>query len=99
MCRRRFDEDDFRFSRRFRHHRPFRHSILGLLERLSPGTCIVIQFDCQPPVTAVFHDIFPCEDTISVSGLDGFDDCFGVTYIAIDRINAVSVVSNCPKPC
>ncbi|MEW9576506.1 hypothetical protein U9K47_14115, partial [Bacillus toyonensis] len=65
------------------------------LRTLSPGTCIVIQYDSQRPVRAVFQGFR--RRTILVSNLRGFHNCSGFTHIAINKINAVSILSNCPN--
>ncbi|MGG5741864.1 hypothetical protein [Bacillus cereus group sp. IBL03679] len=96
MCR--FDhdfDDDFR-RRRF----DCRHNhIRRLLRKLSPGTCIRIQFGFQNPVNAIFQEVSFDGCTLIVSNLDDFDDCAAFTYIAVDQINAISVVASCPRRC
>ncbi|MED1287527.1 hypothetical protein [Bacillus mycoides] len=62
---------------------------------LSPGTCIEIQYDSQRPVRAVFQEFR--RRTIVVSNVRGSHRCSGFTHIAINKINAVSIVSHCPN--
>ncbi|WP_305927775.1 hypothetical protein [Bacillus mycoides] len=69
--------------------------ILQFLRTLVPGTCIVIQYDSQRPVRAVFQGLR--RRTLLVSDLQGFPRTSGFTHIAISRINAVSIHSNCPR--
>ncbi|MGG1151017.1 hypothetical protein [Bacillus wiedmannii] len=71
-----------------------RSDIAQFLRTLSPGTCIVIQYDSQRPVRATFQEIRGC--TLLVSDIKGFPHCSGFTHIALNRINAVSILSSCP---
>jgi hypothetical protein len=61
---------------------------------LSPGTCIEIQYDSQRPVRAVFQEFR--RRSIIVSNVRGFHPCSTFTHIALNKINAVSIVSHCP---
>ncbi|MGF9814329.1 hypothetical protein [Bacillus toyonensis] len=69
--------------------------IRQFLRRLTPGTCILIQYDSQRPVRAVFQEFR--RRTIVVSDVKGFHPCTGFTHIAINKINSVSVLSHCPN--
>ncbi|MED3202111.1 hypothetical protein [Bacillus toyonensis] len=62
--------------------------ILHFLRRLSPGTCIVFQYDSQPPTTATFQGI---QNGLVI--LSDFD-CFpGLAHIDIQKINVISLGS------
>lgn len=71
-----------------------RDSISQFLRTLSPGTCIVIQYNSQRPVRATFQEIRGC--TLLVSDIKGFPHCSGFTHIALNQIHAVSILSSCP---
>ncbi|MGE6599898.1 hypothetical protein [Bacillus proteolyticus] len=59
------------------------------LRTLTPGTCIVIQFDSQPPTSATFQG-FQGNNVIILSDFDCFP---GLARIAINKINVVSINS------
>ncbi|OTW98483.1 hypothetical protein BK702_00025 [Bacillus thuringiensis serovar cameroun] len=78
--------------------------IRQFLRTLSPGTCIVLQYDSQRPTKAVFQGFR--RRSILVSNLRGFHNATGFTLIAINKINAVSILSpqcptweNCEEEC
>ncbi|MES1053196.1 hypothetical protein FOA24_29715 [Bacillus thuringiensis] len=99
MCRFDHDFDDVcRRRRRCRRSCRF-DGVLRLLETLSPGTCIRIQFGFQDPVNAIFQQLSFDGCTLIVSNLEDFDDCAAFTHISVDQINAISVVASCPRRC
>ncbi|MGG3165108.1 hypothetical protein ABEQ64_10855 [Bacillus paranthracis] len=63
--------------------------LLQFLRTLTPGTCLVIQYDCQPPTSATFQG-FQGNNVIILSDFDCFP---GLARIAINKINVVSVNS------
>ncbi|WJE67132.1 hypothetical protein QRE63_28695 (plasmid) [Bacillus mycoides] len=66
------------------------------LHTLTPGTCIVIQYDCQPPTSATFQG-FQGNNVIILSDFDCFP---GLARIAINRINVISINSpDCNRFC
>ncbi|MEK4412598.1 hypothetical protein MHB59_29165 [Bacillus sp. FSL L8-0642] len=66
------------------------------LHTLTPGTCIVIQYDCQPPTSATFQG-FQGNNVIIVSDFDCFP---GLARIAINKINVISINSpDCNRFC
>ncbi|WP_257155384.1 hypothetical protein [Bacillus cereus] len=66
----------------------YAHGILHFLRRLSPGTCIVIQYDCQPPVAATFQGF---QNGLVI--LSDFD-CFpGLAHLVVDKINVITLGS------
>ncbi|MGG5741984.1 hypothetical protein [Bacillus cereus group sp. IBL03679] len=75
----------------------YTNGILRFLRRLSPGTCIVIQYDCQPPVAATFqgfqHGLVILSDF----------DCFpGLAHLVVDKINVITLGSlpcDLPREC
>jgi hypothetical protein len=70
--------------------------LLQFLRTLTPGTCIVIQYDCQPPTSATFQG-FQGNDVIILSDFDCFP---GLARIAINKINVVSINSpDCNRFC
>ncbi|TXR91697.1 hypothetical protein DN390_28670 [Bacillus sp. SH7-1] len=82
-------EDD----RREKHNNP---ELLQFLRTLTPGTCIVIQYDCQPPTSATFQG-FQGNNVIILSDFDCFP---GLARIAINKINVISINSpDCDRFC
>jgi hypothetical protein len=80
-----------RSHRSFRSHRSRRSTdIIRFLRRLSPGTRVVLQYDDQRPATGVFQGFQ--DGTIILTNFNGFP---GLAHIKANRINAVSVGSNC----
>jgi hypothetical protein len=70
--------------------------LLQFLRTLTPGTCLVIQYDCQPPTSATFQG-FQGNNVIILSDFDCFP---GLARIAINKINVVSVNSpDCSRFC
>ncbi|KYQ03763.1 hypothetical protein B4079_1080 [Bacillus cereus] len=70
--------------------------LLQFLRTLAPGTCLVIQYDCQPPTSATFQG-FQGNNVIILSDFDCFP---GLARIAINKINVVSVNSpDCSRFC
>ncbi|WP_002151796.1 hypothetical protein [Bacillus cereus] len=70
--------------------------LLQFLRTLTPGTCIVIQYDCQPPTSATFQG-FQGNNVIILSDFDCFP---GLARIAINKINVVSINSpDCDRFC
>ncbi|MGU3443277.1 hypothetical protein ACLBXI_25845 [Bacillus cereus] len=63
--------------------------LLQFLRTLAPGTCLVIQYDCQSPTNATFQG-FQGNNVIIFSDFDGFP---GLARIAINKINVVSINS------
>ncbi|WP_088079854.1 hypothetical protein, partial [Bacillus mycoides] len=57
------------------------------LHTLTPGTCIVIQYDHQRPTSATFQG-FQGNNVIILSDFDCFP---GLARIAINRINVISI--------
>ncbi|MFB6589484.1 hypothetical protein ACFCVQ_28535, partial [Bacillus thuringiensis] len=45
--------------------------LLPFLQTLTPGTCIVLQYDCQPPTSATFQG-FQGNNVIILSDFDCF---------------------------
>ncbi|MED1405412.1 hypothetical protein P4U07_21830 [Bacillus mycoides] len=62
--------------------------ILHFLRRLSPGTCIVLQYDSQRPTTATFQGFQ--NGAIILSDFDGFP---GLAHLAIQKVNVISLGS------
>ena len=70
--------------------------LLQFLRTLAQGTCLVIQYDCQPPTSATFQG-FQGNNVIILSDFDCFP---GLARIAINKINVVSVNSpGCSRFC
>jgi hypothetical protein len=70
--------------------------LLQFLRTLTPGTCIVIQYDCQRPTSATFQG-FQGNNVIILSDFDCFP---GLARIAINRINVISINSpDCNRFC
>ncbi|MFD6511360.1 hypothetical protein [Bacillus sp. NPDC060175] len=70
--------------------------LLQFLHTLTPGTCIVIQYDRQPPTSATFQG-FQGNNVIILSDFDCFP---GLARIAINKINVVSINSpDCDRFC
>jgi len=70
--------------------------LLQFLRTLAPGTCLVIQYDCQPPTSATFQG-FQGSSVIILSDFDCFP---GLARIAINKINVVSINSpDCNRFC
>ncbi|HFK1784788.1 MULTISPECIES: hypothetical protein [Bacillus cereus group] len=70
--------------------------LLQFLRTLTPGTCIVIQYDCQPPTSATFQG-FQGNNVIILSDFDCFP---GLARIAINKINVISINSpDCNRFC
>ncbi|MFT4139823.1 MAG: hypothetical protein QM671_12595 [Bacillus sp. (in: firmicutes)] len=70
--------------------------LLQFLRTLAPGTCLVIQYDCQPPTSATFQG-FQGNNVIILSDFDCFP---GLARIVINKINVVSVNSpDCSRFC
>lgn len=70
--------------------------LLHFLRTLTPGTCLVIQYDCQPPTSATFQG-FQGNNVIILSDFDCFP---GLARLAINKINVVSVNSpDCSRFC
>ncbi|WP_089608099.1 hypothetical protein [Bacillus cereus] len=70
--------------------------LLPFLQTLTPGTCIVLQYDCQPPTSATFQG-FQGNNVIILSDFDCFP---GLARIAINRINVISINSpDCNRFC
>lgn len=65
-------------------------SLVPFLRTLSPGICVALQYDCQPPAFGVFQG-FQCGFVI-LSDYNGFP---GLVRIAACKINAVSPFTNC----
>ncbi|WP_130068240.1 hypothetical protein [Bacillus albus] len=63
--------------------------LLQFLRTLTPGTCLVIQYDCQKPASATFQG-FQGNNVIIVSDFDCFP---GLARIAIEKINVISINS------
>ncbi|WP_353054979.1 hypothetical protein [Bacillus thuringiensis] len=67
-------------------HGCYTSGILHFLKRLSPGTCIVIQYNSQPPTTATFQGF---QNGLVI--LSDFD-CFpGLAHVCIQKINVISL--------
>ncbi|WP_257155405.1 hypothetical protein [Bacillus cereus] len=70
---------------------------LNFLRRLSPGTCIVIQYDAQPPTTGTFQGF---QNGLVI--LSNFD-CFpGLAHLVVDKINVITLGSlpcELPREC
>ncbi|TEA44872.1 MULTISPECIES: hypothetical protein [Bacillus] len=84
--------DDYRGERKEDKHYNNNNGNPGLLQflrTLTPGTCLVIQYDCQKPASATFQG-FQGNNVIIVSDFDCFP---GLARIAIEKINVVSVNS------
>ncbi|PER90924.1 hypothetical protein [Bacillus cereus] len=93
-----------RFHNRRDHHRKEENirqvnnnpELLQFLRTLTPGTCIVLQYDCQPPTSTTFQG-FQGNNVIILSDFDCFP---GLARIAINKINAVSINSpDCDRFC
>ncbi|MGR3779389.1 hypothetical protein ACT1UG_27965 [Bacillus paramycoides] len=70
--------------------------LLQFLRTLTPGTCIVIQFDSQRPTSATFQG-FQGNNVIILSDFDCFP---GLARIAINKINVISINSpDCDRFC
>ncbi|MED1269584.1 hypothetical protein P4U03_24010 [Bacillus mycoides] len=70
--------------------------LLQFLRTLTPGTCIVLQYDCQPPTSATFQG-FQGNNVIILSDFDCFP---GLARIAINKINVISINSpDCDRFC
>ncbi|MEK4418361.1 hypothetical protein LW858_30885 (plasmid) [Bacillus cereus] len=70
--------------------------LLQFLRTLAPGTCLVIQYACQPPTSATFQG-FQGNNVIILSDFDCFP---GLARITINKINVVSVNSpDCGRFC
>ncbi|EOO11861.1 hypothetical protein [Bacillus cereus] len=70
--------------------------LLQFLRTLTPGTCIVIQYDSQRPTSATFQG-FQGNNVIILSDFDCFP---GLARIAINRINVISINSpECKRFC
>ncbi|WP_429776782.1 hypothetical protein [Bacillus wiedmannii] len=73
------------------------NGILSFLRRLSPGTCIVIQYDSQPPTTGTFQGF---QNGLVI--LSNFD-CFpGLAHLVVDKINVITLGSlpcELPREC
>lgn len=67
---------------------PGNANLLNFLRTLSPGTCVVLQYDCQPPAIGTFQGFQ--NNTVILSGFDCFP---GLVHIAANKINAVSISS------
>ncbi|MDO8159291.1 hypothetical protein FKQ51_18415 [Bacillus toyonensis] len=68
--------------------------MLNFLRRLSPGTCIALQYDCQRPTTATFQGFQ--NGAIILSDFDGFP---GLAHLAIQAVNVISLGSySCKRP-
>ncbi|MEB9631708.1 MULTISPECIES: hypothetical protein [Bacillus cereus group] len=71
--------------------------ILNFLRRLSPGTCIVLQYDSQPPTSGTFQGF---QNGLVI--LSDFD-CFpGLAHLALEKINVLTLGSlpcNPPRDC
>ncbi|OOR07099.1 hypothetical protein BW897_30545 [Bacillus cereus] len=74
--------------------------MLHFLRRLSPGTGIVLQYNCKRPTTATFHGFQ--NGAIILSDFDGFP---GLAHLAIQAMNVISLGSfsgrypRCCKEC
>ncbi|WP_051317214.1 hypothetical protein [Ectobacillus panaciterrae] len=91
-----FSHRSRRSARTFRSHishRSFRNlrsnGIVGFLKRLSPGTCVVLQFDDRRPATGTFQGFE--NGTVILTNFDGFP---GLVRIKVKSINAVSVAGS-----
>ncbi|MBE4942403.1 hypothetical protein [Bacillus thuringiensis] len=70
--------------------------LLQFLRTLTPGTCIVLQYDCQPPTSATFQG-FQGNNVIILSDFDCFP---GLARITINKINVISINSpDCDRFC
>ncbi|QWI25595.1 hypothetical protein EXW34_30970 (plasmid) [Bacillus mycoides] len=95
--------DDRRDHHRDHHRREENHrqennnpELLQFLRTLTPGTCIVIQYDSQRPTSATFQG-FQGNNVIILSDFDCFP---GLARIAINRINVISINSpDCNRFC
>ncbi|MED0943367.1 hypothetical protein [Bacillus mycoides] len=95
--------DDRRDHHRDHHRREENHrqennnpELLQFLRTLTPGTCIVIQYDSQRPTSATFQG-FQGHNVIILSDFDCFP---GLARIAINRINVISINSpDCNRFC
>ncbi|PDY76526.1 hypothetical protein [Bacillus cereus] len=99
-----FDRCDDRRDHHREHHRKEENNrqennnpeLLQFLRTLTPGTCIVIQYDCQPPTSATFQG-FQGNNVIILSDFDCFP---GLARIAINKINVISINSpDCNRFC
>ncbi|SCB71620.1 hypothetical protein [Bacillus mycoides] len=90
-------------DRRDHHRREENHrqennnpELLQFLRTLTPGTCIVIQYDSQRPTSATFQG-FQGNNVIILSDFDCFP---GLARIAINKINVISINSpDCDRFC
>ncbi|MCW9133561.1 hypothetical protein OF830_21980 [Bacillus paramycoides] len=95
--------DDRRGHHRDHHRKEENHrqehnnpELLQFLRTLTPGTCIVIQYDHQRPTSATFQG-FQGNNVIILSDFDCFP---GLARIAINKINVVSINSpDCDRFC
>ncbi|MFF2343415.1 hypothetical protein [Bacillus mycoides] len=95
--------DDRRDHHRDHHRREENHrqennnpELLQFLRTLTPGTCIVIQYDSQRPTSATFQG-FQGNNVIILSDFDCFP---GLARIAINKINVISINSpDCDRFC
>ncbi|AAY60667.1 hypothetical protein I6G76_30015 (plasmid) [Bacillus cereus] len=86
--------DDHKKNHDFHNHD--NPELLQFLRTLTPGTCIVIQYDCQKPTSATFQG-FQGRNVIILSDFDCFP---GLARIAINKINVISVNSpDCSRFC
>ncbi|MGR3779542.1 hypothetical protein ACT1UG_28890 [Bacillus paramycoides] len=70
--------------------------LLQFLRTLTPGTCIVIQYDHQRPTSATFQG-FQGNNVIILSDFDCFP---GLARIAVNKINVISINSpDCDRFC
>ncbi|GAB6482198.1 hypothetical protein bcgnr5384_48440 [Bacillus cereus] len=70
--------------------------LLSFLRNLTPGTCVVLQYDCQRPTSATFQG-FQGNDVIILSDFDCFP---GLARIPIRKINVISINSpDCNRFC
>ncbi|KAA6448172.1 hypothetical protein DX932_32250 [Bacillus cereus] len=90
------DRRDDRRDDRKDDHNNGNPGLLQFLRTLTPGTCLVIQYDCQRPASATFQG-FQGNNVIIVSDFDCFP---GLARIAINKINVISVNSpDCSRFC
>ncbi|MBG9613640.1 hypothetical protein [Bacillus cereus] len=86
--------DNSRYHRREEEYRPQHNNdnnpeLLQFLRTLTPGTCIVLQYACQRPTSAIFQG-FQGNNVIILSDFDCFP---GLARISINQINVISVNS------
>lgn len=65
-------------------------NLTPFLSTLSPGICVVLQYDCQPPAFGVFQGFQG--GFVILSNYNGFP---GLVRIAACKINAVSPFAGC----